>query len=91
MGQALAVEQRVAFDELGKRIAGMFERIAGERAQRFELADGVDPVAEKRAIAAAPRLDGPGELRAPEKERSDRREELIAARRPDCAATTGDP
>ena len=66
--------------ELRERVCRVLVGVAAERGQRLELADGLDPVAEMRTAALAPGLDREAELRAPQQQRAERCEELIAAR-----------
>ena len=69
---------RGRLDDLWKRIVRMFESIGGERRERFELADRVEPQAHVTAVRAAPFFDRPRDVRAPhEGQREDQEEEIV--------------
>ena len=64
----------------GNGSAGMLEGVAGQRAQRLELAGHRHPLRQRRSAAAAPAFNRPRQLGAPEQQQRDGREDLVLPR-----------
>src|SRR2546427_8632979 len=80
MPQRFAVEEDFAFDQFRKRVAGMFVSVTGERRERFDLGDGVEPARNLRARMLPPSFYRQRELRGNEQHKGYRREELVLQR-----------
>jgi hypothetical protein len=79
MRQPFAVEERPAFDDRRERIGRLLYAYDAVTSVP-QFADAGHPLSEVRTVARPPRLDGPRELRAPQQQGRDGREELVAAR-----------
>src|SRR5262245_53547481 len=80
MRERFAVEEDFAFDQFRKGIVGMFVSVTGERRERLDLGDGVEPARNLRARMLAPSFDRQRELRGDEQHKGYRREELVPQR-----------
>src|SRR5215475_12577429 len=80
MRERFALKEDFAFDQFRKRVAGMLVSVAGERRERFDLGDGVQPLRNLSSRMPPPAFDGQRELRGNEQHKGYRREKLILQR-----------
>ncbi len=79
MAQALHFETGFAAQDFREGILRMLVGIAGQCAERFELADCLHPLPDMRTGFGAPGLDREGELRTVEQRRSNHPHEPVLA------------
>ena len=77
MPEPLALESGRAVDDLGKGIAGMLIAIGGERRERLDFRDRVEPAPNVDAVPRPPGFDRPRQVRAPLQRRRDRHEDRV--------------
>src|SRR6185369_2739323 len=75
-----SLEQRVALDQLGERIVRMLVAVAGQRNQRLEIADRLQPDAHGMAVMTAPALRSQSSVHAVEQRQIQERDDEIATR-----------
>src|SRR5688572_428302 len=77
MADRRAVKPGALGDDLRPYVVWVLVPVRGERAERFKITNGAQPRADLRTVEMPPMFDRPGEMRAPEKRRRNRRKELI--------------
>ncbi len=80
MTEAFRLEARRSLRELGEALARVLVGVARQRAEGFELAERLQPDPEPAARCPPPAFQRERDLRVPQRDGRDRREDLVLTR-----------